>query len=338
MRDRAAMFCTRPIALRVAAPLAALSYPAFIWSGVQVSPIFLALALCVPALGLLAAWRLGALIEPGAPAVTPLVARWVAHLAVAAPPLFSLMGGWLDFQRAIPVHSLGAWLLLWSVLAFAAALARDGERAGAASRQRSEHDPTHLRRRRFVLVHASSATAIVLFATVHVLNHLAGIRGGDDHIAIMNVLRRAYRHPWVEPVLFVAVAVQVASGVWLLRRRLLRASSWHETLQTTTGAYLLVFLMSHVSAVLRARLLHHRDTNWTWLAGSELLADPWSARLVPYYFLAVIAIAVHCGCGLRVVMLGHGMSASRSNAAVAVLATASALVSTLILAGLFRAT
>lgn len=330
------MILNRPIALRVAAPLAALFYPGLIWCGTHLSSVFLALSLAVPSLGLVAAWRLGS-AEPESPQRRSVLPRWVAHLAIASPPLFSLLGGWLDFQRAIPIGSVGVWVPLWSALTLAAALARRGDGASAAPREQVELDSIRTRPRGLVLAHACSAAVLSLFAAAHVLNHLGGLLGGDVHVAIMSVLRAGYRHPLVEPVLLGAAAFQAVSGGWLLLRKLRRASGRYETLQTATGAYLMVFLMSHVSAVLRARLLRHTDTNWQWLAGGELLSDPWSARLVPYYFLAVIALAVHAGCGLRVVMLGHGVSASRSGALVAGLAAASALGSALILLGLFRA-
>ncbi|HEU4537351.1 MAG TPA: hypothetical protein VFS00_24695, partial [Polyangiaceae bacterium] len=46
-------------ALRAAAPLAALAYPGLVWCGPRLSPAFLALALAVPAIGLVAVHRLG---------------------------------------------------------------------------------------------------------------------------------------------------------------------------------------------------------------------------------------------------------------------------------------
>jgi succinate dehydrogenase hydrophobic anchor subunit len=58
--------------------------------------------------------------------------------------------------------------------------------------------------------------------------------------------------------------------------------------------------------VLRTRYLRHIDTNWIWLTADNLLKDPWSVRLVPYYFLGVLALAVHAGCGLRWVLSEHG--------------------------------
>jgi hypothetical protein len=81
-----------------------------------------------------------------------------------------------------------------------------------------------------------------------------------------------------------------------------------------------LFLASHVSAVLRARYLHHVDTNWIWLTADNLLTDPWSVRLVPYYFLGVLALAVHGACGLRRVLLGHGQERIASRAMITTLA------------------
>jgi succinate dehydrogenase/fumarate reductase cytochrome b subunit len=335
------MHRTRPLVLRVAAPLAALAYPGLIWCGVHLSPVFLAIALAVPAVGLVAAYRLGSTGAGGPPAGSPTgasaLARWIAHLAVAAPPLFALLGGWLDFQRAVPVGSLGVWLPLWSALTVAAALAGGRQGASPVPPPAGDGERIRPRRRWLVAAHASSAAAITLFAAAHIANHLGGLFGGAAHTAMMNALRAGYRHPLVEPALLAAVGFQVASGACLVQRKLRLASGWYEALQTATGVYLMLFLISHVSAVLRARLLRHHDTDWSWLAGGELLSDPWSARLVPYYFLAVIALAVHGGCGLRVVMLGHGVSPSRCGALVTLLAAAAALGSALILLGLFRA-
>ncbi|MEO8702125.1 MAG: hypothetical protein ABI867_18930 [Kofleriaceae bacterium] len=308
-----------PAALRVAAPLAALAYPALVRLGTAVSPAFLVIALAVPVLALVTAYVLG---RTSASAFV----RLVAHVAIAAPPLYALLGGWLDFQHTLPFGSLGVWIPLWSALAIAALV--DRRRA----------PQTILAAPRWLIaVHATSALVITLFAAVHVVNHLAGLFGGDAHVAVMHTLRTVYRHPVVEPLLLAAVVFQVASGGWLLARRLRGPAEWFPSLQTATGAYLLMFFASHVSAVFRARLLRNTDTDWSWLSGNELLTDPWSARLVPYYFLSVIALAVHAACGLRVVLRGHGVALHHANAVVAVIATLATVTSSLILAGLFRA-
>jgi succinate dehydrogenase/fumarate reductase cytochrome b subunit len=305
--------------LRAIAPLAALAYPGLIWCGPRLSPIFLAVALAVPAIGLIAAHRIG--LAGASPA-----SRVAAHLAVAAPPLFSMLGGWLDFQRALPFGSVGLWIPLWTALVVAALVDRRRTTPRAAPRSR-----------RLAAAHAISAAAIMLFAAAHLMNHLGGLLGGDVHVAIMRALRGVYRHQLIEPVLLAAVAFQIATGIWLLGRKLARPAAWFDTLQTATGFYLMIFFLSHLSAVLRARLLRDRDTDWTWLAGDELLTDPWSARLVPYYFLAVIALAIHGACGLRVVLLGHGVSPARGAAVVGLAAAAATVASALIMLGLFRA-
>jgi len=308
-----------PVLLRVAAPIAALLYPALVRAVTALSPICLVLALGVPLLGLVAGYSLG---RTGASRFV----RAAAYAAVGAPPLFAVMGGWLDFQHALPFGSVGLWIPLWGTITFVALVDRRVAPTMAAPSPRW-----------LVLVHASSAILIVLFAVAHVANHLAGLFGGDVHVAIMHALRRVYRHPLVEPVLLATVFLQVSTGFVLLWRRMPQAREWFSTLQIATGTYLMMFFASHVSAVFRARLLRDRDTDWTWLSGGELLTDPWSARLVPYYFLAVIALAVHVACGLRVVMIGHGMRVGRGNALVAIFAALATLGSVLIFVGLVRA-
>lgn len=63
--------------------------------------------------------------------------------------------------------------------------------------------------------------------------------------------------------------------------------------------------------------------------------DPWSVRLVPYYFFAV-ALGAHAGCGLATIARGHRI-AVRDGTLVATTAALAAAVALLILIGLFRA-
>ena len=305
-------------AMRAAAPLAALLYPAILWCGSRTSPVVLAISLVVPVLGLVASHRLAP--GDGFPR-----ARRIAHLVVAAPPLFALLGGWLDFQHAIAVHGLGVWLVLWSALTVVAVLERPRDERVCSPRSR-----------RLAMAHGISAAAITLFAVAHLSNHLGGLAGGDTHMAIMHTLRKVYRHSLIEPILLAAVAFQIATGGVLLWRKVARSSGWFDLLQTASGAYLMMFLLSHTSAALRARYLKGIDTNWAWASGSELLTDPWSVRLAPYYFLAVIAFGVHAACGLRTVALGHGGSPVLGARLVAIGAGLSALLSALIFIGLVR--
>ncbi|HWM88666.1 MAG TPA: hypothetical protein VNO33_22605 [Kofleriaceae bacterium] len=305
------------LALRVLAPLAALVYPGIIWCGPRISPLFLAAALLVPVLGWVAADRLAA--RGSFPR-----ARLAAHLAVASPPLYSLLGGWLDFRPGVPVGSAGLWAPIWLGLLVMVLI----EKPSPATAPRE--------RRRLATAHGISAAVITLFAAAHLVNHLAGLLGGDTHRAVMLVLRIVYRDPWVEPLLLFAVAFQAATGIWLLRRALARASSRLETLQTVSGAYLLLFLASHVSAALRTRA-RGGDTDWAWLAGGELLSDPWMARLAPYYFLAVIAFGIHGAVGLGRVLARHGLHPAQVRALVALLAVLATAASAAIMVGLLLA-
>jgi succinate dehydrogenase/fumarate reductase cytochrome b subunit len=160
-----------------------------------------------------------------------------------------------------------------------------------------------------------------MFAVFHIANHLMGVFGGEVHMAVMRLLRLVYRQLAIEVVLLGSILFQVASGSILLFRKTLHSSpGWIEILQNASGAYLMLFFASHVSAVLRARYLHHIDTNWIWLTADNLLKDPWSVRLVPYYFIGMLALAVHGACGLRWVLLGHGQQRITNRVFIAMVA------------------
>jgi succinate dehydrogenase/fumarate reductase cytochrome b subunit len=305
--------------MRVLPPVAALAYPGLIWCGPALTPIFLGMALLVPWLGLLMAHRTG-----GVPLYPR--SRRIAFAVVGAPPLFSLLGGLLDFQQWIPLGGLHVWIPLWTLLAWVAFAERPISRTTAVA-----HSD------RLAVAHGISGVAITSFATAHLINHVGGLWSGARHIAIMTALRHVYRHPFVELVLLASIAFQVASGVRLLQRKLTRAGDWFDTLQIASAAYLAMFLVSHLTAVLRARYLRHVDTNWVWLTTDSLLTDPWSARLAPYYFLAVIALGVHGGAGIRKVMVGHGVSFRVANGIFYAVTGGAVVLSGLILTALLRA-
>jgi succinate dehydrogenase/fumarate reductase cytochrome b subunit len=302
--------------IRALPPLAALAYPGLIWCGAALTPIFLLLSIAVPGVALWVAHRTGS--HPRA--------RWIAFFAVGTPPLYSLLGGWLDWQHAVPFKGLHVWMVLWAVLACVALWEQPSEERNARAHA--------VISRRLAFAHGISAALITCFALAHLFNHFTGLWGGDVHLAVMKALRLAYRQPFVEAVLLAAIAFQVSSGVVLLSRKLARAGSWIDSLQMGSAAYLVVFFLSHLSAVLRARYLRNVDTNWVWLTSDNLLTDPWSVRLTPYYFLAIIAFGVHGAVGVRSVMMSHGNSMQRADRAFGVIVAAATVLSAAIMVGL----
>lgn len=277
-----------PRMLRVVPALLGLLYPALVWSVHAISPSGLVLTLLAPAACLYMTYVLAQENRY----------RWatlVAYFGVGAPALYTFLGGWLDSQRWLPFRGNGAWVVLWCGLVIVTLVERPKAIEGESTR------PAKL-----AFAHGVSAAVITTFAVFHLTNHLAGVFGGEAHIAVMRHLRLLYRQLPIEVLLGICILFQVTSGVVLLFRRTRRSSvGWIEVLQNASGAYLLLFFASHISAVLRARYLQHIDTNWIWLTADNLLTDSWSVRLVPYYFLGVLALTVHGACGLRWVLLGH---------------------------------
>lgn len=184
-------------------------------------------------------------------------------------------------------------------------------------------------------LHRLCARVLVAFVLLHLLNHLTALGGVATHQQVLEVLRWIYRHPWVEPVLLLAVLSQVASGsraawgAWRAPKRL----GTVERIQVLSGLVLGSFLSIHVSAVLAGRWLQGLDTNFHFAAAGLHIA-PFGWFFAPYYFVGVSALGIHLACALWW-RLAHRTAVQRRRAAcaVAVAGMACAAVLVALLAG-----
>lgn len=159
-------------------------------------------------------------------------------------------------------------------------------------------------------LHQLLAVLLGLFLVLHLGNHLAGLWGQEVHGTAQAILQRVYRNPILEPLLLVAVCFQIGLGLVLLtrRRRL--------TLQTLSGAYLALFLMIHLGAVLVARW-QGTETDLAFAAAGLHAPQPWPVVFAVYYGLAVLAVFAHLSvplsrrapwAGRAALVLGAGLS------------------------------
>ncbi len=143
--------------------------------------------------------------------------------------------------------------------------------------------------------HRSTAAVIAGFALVHLTNHLLSLHSIATHIAFMNVARTVYRQPAIEVLLLVSVIFQCGSGLWMVVRGWSARQGAVAWLQATSGVYLAVFLLIHVSAILLGRIALRLDTNF-YFAAAGFHVPPFQLFFIPYYFLAVVALFTHAGC------------------------------------------
>jgi hypothetical protein len=133
------------------------------------------------------------------------------------------------------------------------------------------------------------------FVMVHLANHLLSLYSIAAHIAFMKVARTVYRHPVIEFVLLVSVIFQGGSGLWMVVRGWSVRQGAVAWLQATSGGYLAVFLLIHVSAIMLGRFALHLDTNF-YFAAAGFHVPPFQLFFIPYYLLAVVALFTHVGC------------------------------------------
>jgi hypothetical protein len=283
----------------------------------------------VPAASFWIIYRLGQLREPSR---AQLRARAAAHLAFASPPLFTAIGVLLYLLHSSSDYLV--WSALWLAILFATLFASHGMSAAAARKESRASESLRS-------AHGVSALTILLvFLGPHIANHLTAIWSADLHKAVMNGLRLVYRSTLVQPALVALVLFQITSGGALVRTRLVGKTDFFGSLQTASGAYLGIFVISHLTAVfVLGRQAMQIDTNWDFAVGAPagMMGDPWNVRLVPHYSLAVLFLFSHLACGVRSVLLGRHIAvtaATRTAAVVIAFGGAIAFTVTLAMLGL----
>ena len=265
------------------------------WLAIAIS---VALVYSLPAVGITVAYIVG---RRERTASSELLARRLAHLAVASPSLFVLIGVifYLLHSDGESVFWRGVWLS--ALLATVWAVGRGGNETRVPS------TPNSIPLR---MAHGTSALLILLiFVAWHLLNHATAAFNPEFNQAMMRTLRKWYRSELIQPMLVTLVLFQVVSGVLLWWRATARRADFYGAMQTSTGAFLTAFLVSHLNAVfILGRTVTKVDTTFLWASGAPvgLLPDPWNVRLIPHYSLAVWFIISHMGLGLRGVLLAHG--------------------------------
>jgi hypothetical protein len=230
--------------------------------------------------------------------------RRLAHLAFAAPPLFVVIGV-LFYMLNVPNGDYVLWAIAWlGVLGFAASAAPLKKIPAAA--------PTWIR-----TAHGfSAATIIVIFLVWHLANHMTAAWSLEANKTIMDQLRVWYRSDIVQPILVALFTFQLLSGLRLLWAAIPQRADIYSSIQTATGAYLVVYITSHLIAVfVLGRIFLGIDTTFAWASGAPtgLLDDPWNVRLIPHYSLATLFVISHLAMGLRAVLLGHGVQVASAN-------------------------
>lgn len=251
----------------------------------------------------------------------------LAHLAFAAPPLFTALGvitgilgiGALDFPM---------WILLWLGLGLYCALSAQRESPIEV------RPPGH----RLVDFHGVLAlTVLLIFLIAHLVNHLFGLWSPAMHGRVMQVLEVIYRASLLEPVLVLCMLLLIVTGVTLAWRHTAIQGDVYRRVQTLTGVYLAAFILSHVTAVfVYARWRLHIQTDWAFASGAPagLLRDAFNVRLIPHYAIAPWAVVTHVGLGLRGVLRAHGVAERRANFWAKGMSAVGAIVSILITLGL----
>lgn len=237
------------------------------------------------------------------------ILRRLAHFAFVSPPLFVIVGVLLYLMKINGADGQ-VWLGLWAIVILGSVLTLVTKRSNTAT-ELPDSNTAWVRK----LHGVTSVVIIAVFLLPHLGNHTLGIFGNDAHKAVMSALRHVYRAGWLEPLLIGMFFFQIVSGLVLLSPKLLLKQDLLGSLQTASGAYLVVFIASHINSVFVLARYFGTETDYAWATGAPagLMGDAWDVRLIPHYVLGVLLVLCHMACGLRTVMLSHRVDTPRAN-------------------------
>ncbi|NJR61407.1 MAG: hypothetical protein HC769_22770 [Cyanobacteria bacterium CRU_2_1] len=196
----------------------------------------------VPATGFAVAYRLGQIQDPSQSQIR---VRRLVHLVFASPPLFTCIGVILFVLGITNNTDYLIWAIIWIPIVVLTFRSR-----AIGTRMVFSPVVNWQRLKGFRAVHGISALLILLIYLVpHIANHLTAIWNVDTHLWVMDSLRQWYRTDVIEPIVGVMFICQVLTGLILWRPRTTHQSDLFGTLQTTSGAFLMVFITSHTMAV-----------------------------------------------------------------------------------------
>jgi succinate dehydrogenase/fumarate reductase cytochrome b subunit len=276
--------------------------------GVRLLALLVALALPALGAGLVLSSRGRADDNPFDP--------WVAWLAVVTPPLFVTPGFLSRFPAfsGVPHATRLAWIALVVLLLLPAVLGH--HRRPPPARQGPE--------RWLAGAHRLSAVVLVIYALLHLTNHLLAFVSLELNVRSVLWTRALYKHPVFEALLLAAIPVQIVTGLRLVwRRRDVVLDGWGR-LQLLAGLYLAAFLAVHTFAT---AVLHRDLTFFAATNGARGMYH--SPSLLVYYALGPLAVLVHLTCALRAAIVRRWGRDGGDRTGRALL-VAAALVATLI--------
>jgi hypothetical protein len=229
----------------------------------------------------------------------------------------------------LPIPDTWFWIAAWAAAVVAVALADNKSRIKLAPKLA----PGWLR----VAHGISAALIIVMFLSLHLINHLFFLEGRDEYMVVMKLFRYVYREVVVQPILVALLLFQVVSGLYLAIRRSSAPMDGFRAFQVASGAYLAFYIVGHMDSVfIYARTFANIDSDWGFATGAPtgLIKDAWNIRLVPHYGLAVFFVLAHLFSGLRIIMLAHGMNQRIADRVMIGGATVAALTACVIMLGM----
>lgn len=141
-------------------------------------------------------------------------------------------------------------------------------------------------------LHYLSAIILMVFAMLHLCNHLCSLHSVKLHIQVTHWLRYIYRNPIIETLLMLSCVFQAYSGIRLIKQRKETFVGTFERIRLYSSVYLAFFIIAHPIAIWVGRLYLRVDTNF-YFGAAVLNIKPYPVFYAPYYLLGILALFGH---------------------------------------------
>jgi hypothetical protein len=143
-------------------------------------------------------------------------------------------------------------------------------------------------------LHKLASTVIFVFLSLHITNHLVGLKGIEFHDIFLQATRIITRDPIIETVIILAFVLQIITGHALARTIWRERKDAVHQIQAASGTILSLFIILHLLQIALGRMVFDLDTNFYYVAAG-FMASGWKYAFIALYGLGIFALFVHMG-------------------------------------------
>jgi hypothetical protein len=143
-------------------------------------------------------------------------------------------------------------------------------------------------------LHKITAVFVFVFVVIHLLTHLVGLRGVEDHDMAIRAARLLLRDPIIELSVLLVFFLQILTGYALSLKIWRENKDFRHQVHALSGTVFSVFFVIHMVHLAYGRFFVDIDPNFYFIHQS-MIVDNWRWFFLISYGLGLAAFFIHMG-------------------------------------------